>query len=126
MSGPDAAEVALAGFGPIPLGADGPVFPAPWAARAFALAVALNERGAFAWSEWAAALAAALADGDDDPADPEAYWRCWLAALEKVLAAKQLARPGDLLDLQDAWRRAAEATPHGQPIILPARDARAT
>lgn len=119
MNPPDAAEVALGRLGPIPRDSDGPVFPAAWAARAFALAVALNERRLFSWSEWADALGAAIAQAEDRaPADPEAYWRCWLAALERILAAKQLARPADLLDLQQAWRRAAEATPHGQPIEL--------
>ena len=36
--------------------AGAPVFPEPWQARAFALAVHLNARGAFAWPEFAAAL----------------------------------------------------------------------
>jgi hypothetical protein len=31
-----------------------------------------------------------------------------------------LAEGTDLQDLQQAWRRAAEATPHGQPIELAA------
>ncbi len=119
MRRPEIAELAV--LGPIPRDADGPVFPAPWAARAFAMAVALNEDGYFGCSEWAEALGAALANADAaDPADPEAYWRCWLTALEAMLDAKQVARPADLLALQGAWRRAAEATPHGRPIELDA------
>jgi nitrile hydratase accessory protein len=35
---------------------DGPVFCEPWEAQAFALAVALQERGVFSKAEWAAAL----------------------------------------------------------------------
>jgi nitrile hydratase accessory protein len=105
----------------IPRGEDGPVFPAPWAARAYALAVALNERGLFAWSEWSPLLGAKVAEAaQDDPADAEAYWRAWLAALEEMLARKGLAASADLSALQNAWRRAAKATPHGQPIELPA------
>ena len=121
MNPPEAAEIALAGLGPIPRDADGPVFPVAWAARAFALSVALNERGLFSWSEWAETLGAAIAGADEtDPADPEAYWCCWLTALEQILAAKRLAEGTDLQDLQQAWRRAAEATLHGQPIELAA------
>jgi nitrile hydratase accessory protein len=93
-------------------------FPSPWTARSFALAVALQERGAFTAGEWAEALGAALRRSPDGPADPEAYWRAWLGALEDMLERKQLARPGDLPALQEAWRRAAERTPHGQPIEL--------
>ena len=32
------------------------VFAEPWQAEAFALAVALHEKGLFSWSEWAEAL----------------------------------------------------------------------
>jgi nitrile hydratase accessory protein len=117
LSGRDAG--ALSAVASIPRDADGPIFPAPWAARAFALAVALNERGVFAWREWSEALGAAIArDASSDPTDPEAYWRSWLAALEDILAKKQLTAAADLAPLQAAWRRAAEATPHGQAIKL--------
>ena len=57
----------------------------------------------------------------EDAADPEAYWRAWLAALEDDPGARAaLPTPSELLDLKEAWRRAAEATPHGQPIELAA------
>jgi len=36
----------------------GPVFREPWEAQAFAMTLALHERGLFTWPEWAAALAA--------------------------------------------------------------------
>jgi hypothetical protein len=32
-----------------------------------------------------------------------------------------VAAPGQLAELAEAWREAAEATPHGQPIVLDAR-----
>ncbi len=111
-------EAALAGA--IFRGEDGPVFPAPWAARAFALTVALHERGVFSWSEWAGALGAALRTETGE--DPEAYWRAWMAALEEVLARQGVASGRDLSGLQQAWREAAERPPHGQVIELPARD----
>ena len=118
MSGHEYAA-APAGVSWISHDAEGPVFPAPWAARAFALAVALNGRGVFAWDEWSEALGAAIARaaGSAD-ADPEGYWRAWLAALEEMLMRKEIAADAELLALRDAWRRAAETTPHGKPIEL--------
>jgi len=90
-----------------------PVFPEPWAARAFALAVRMSERGAFAWPEFAAALAAARAQ------DPEGdYFAAWLAAFETVLAQRGIAAPAAVDALAEAWARAARATRHGHPIRL--------
>lgn len=122
MSAPDRSAAALRAVSSIPRSEDGPVFPSPWAARAFALTLALQERGVFSWGEWAEVLGAAVArEAAEDPSDPEAYWRSWLAALEAVLASKRLAGAEDLADLKEAWRRAAEATPHGEAIELPPR-----
>jgi len=66
-----------------------PVFRAPWEARAFAMAVALNEKGVFSWSEWAQALGHEITAAGPDEADH--YYEHWLAALEKITAAKGLA-----------------------------------
>jgi nitrile hydratase accessory protein len=99
----------------------GPVFREPWAARAFAMNVALNERGVFAWPEWSQLLGARVAaEALANPADPDAYWRAWRAALEDMLARKAVARPPELVALQQAWLRAAAATPHGEPVELSA------
>jgi nitrile hydratase accessory protein len=115
------ARAALGEVASIPRDIDGPVFPASWAARAFALAVALHERGLFTWSEWSETLGPHVAEATAaNPADPEAYWRAWLGALEDILGRKEVATRADLLDLKGAWRQAAERTPHGEPIELPA------
>lgn len=96
---------------------DAPVFAEPWQAQAFALVVALHERGLFTWSEWAAALSkqvaspGAASDGSD-------YYQHWLAALEALLAAKGVAGQDTIDALTASWRRAAQATPHGKPIRL--------
>jgi nitrile hydratase accessory protein len=95
----------------LPPGMDEPVFTEPWQASAFAMTVALNERGAFTWTEWAQALGAELKSGDE-------YYACWLRALEKLLIAKGAASPAEIDDTAEAWHRAAHATPHGQPIVL--------
>ncbi len=108
----------------LPADGDGPVFGEPWQAHAFALAVALHERGLFTWPEWAAALAArivaAQAEGDADLGDT--YYRHWLAALEALVAAKGASSSEELARTRDAWEHAADRTPHGQPIELRAAD----
>jgi nitrile hydratase accessory protein len=71
----------------IPLHADGPIFNAPWEAKAFAMAVALHERGLFTWPQWAEALSRqikiAQAAGDADLGDT--YYQHWLLALESLV-----------------------------------------
>ncbi|MBP6776266.1 MAG: nitrile hydratase accessory protein [Piscinibacter sp.] len=99
---------------------DDPVFREPWEAHAFALTVSLHERGLFTWPEWADALgaqiAAAQARGDADLGDT--YYRHWLAALESLVTAKGATTAAELAHTRDAWDRAADRTPHGQPIEL--------
>ncbi len=88
-------------------------FAAPWEANAFALAVALSGRGVFSWSEWAATLSLELGRAPGRP-----YYESWLAALQAITVAKGVAGTDEIEALDAAWRRAAEATPHGQPILL--------
>jgi nitrile hydratase accessory protein len=104
----------------LPRRAGAPVFREPWEAQAFAMAVQLHERGIFTWSEWAEALAAEIkaAQAAGDPDTGDTYYRHWLAALEKLVAAKALASRVELETRRDQWDRAARATPHGQPIEL--------
>jgi len=125
LSRPDASSGALAAVPSIPRDEDGPVFPAPWAAHAFAFTLALHERDIFTWPQWAEALGAAIRDGQHD-SDPESYWLCWLSALETLLAVKAVAEPSELVSLRAAWREAAAATPHGEPIELENRVRRGT
>ena len=107
----------------IPRDDEGPVFRAPWEAQAFAMAVLLNERGAFTWTEWADRLAieiaAATARGEDDGG--RRYYRHWLAALEGLVAEKGIVSTGERIERYDAWVEAAARTPHGKPIVLPGR-----
>lgn len=102
----------------------GPVFREPWEAQAFAMTLALHERGLFTWREWAQALAqqiaAAQAAGDADLGDT--YYHHWLAALEALVAAKAASSIEELIRYQRAWDHAADRTPHGQPIALQCAD----
>ncbi len=104
----------------LPCDAEGPVFAEPWQAQAFALTVALHERGLFEWTEWARYLSCAIRDAQatGDPDLGDTYYRHWLAALERLMLDKGVAAPLALAGLREAWRTAAEATPHGQPVRL--------
>lgn len=95
----------------LPPDVDEPVFAEPWQATAFAMTVALHERGLFTWKEWAEQLGAEVKSGDP-------YYDCWLRALEKLLAEKGAAATSEVDMLAAAWERAAHATPHGKPILL--------
>jgi len=108
----------------IPRDGDRPVFREPWEAQAFALAVALHDRGAFSWSEWAAALGDEIrrAQALDDPDTGETFYSHWLAALERVITDKGVTDAAGLARARAAWARAAERTPHGQPIALTPAD----
>ncbi|MEO1687900.1 MAG: nitrile hydratase accessory protein [Pseudomonadota bacterium] len=107
----------------LPRGPDGPVFTEPWQASVFAITLSLHRAGLFAWTEWAQALGARLADAAaaGGPTDGSDYWLRWLDALEALAQAKGAAEAGALRDMAQAWRDAAEATPHGAPIELPGR-----
>jgi nitrile hydratase accessory protein len=96
---------------------EAPRFDEPWQAQVFAMTVLLNQRGLFAWSEWANALGAEIAAGPQE-AGNEAYFQNWLHALERILIAKGVASATELANLAEAWRAAAAATPHGRPIVL--------
>ena len=94
-----------------------PVFAEPWQAQAFAMVVALHEKGLFSWNEWAAALSRELKRADADPHGHD-YYEHWVAALGALVAARGIAGDSEVDALQAAWERAAHATPHGQPILL--------
>jgi nitrile hydratase accessory protein len=108
----------------IPQDPGGPVFREPWEAHAFAMALALHERGLFTWPEWATTLAYEIkhAQAQGDPDTGDTYYRHWLAALERLAAEKAAADPATLARYRAAWSRAASRTPHGVPIALTPED----
>jgi nitrile hydratase accessory protein len=117
---PIAARRATEAVPGIPRDAEGPVFREPWEAQAFAMALALHARGLFTWPEWAAMLGEEIkrAQALGDPDTGETYYRHWLAALERIVAAKGVTDARMLDRYRDAWARAAARTAHGTPIEL--------
>src|SRR5499426_4807266 len=117
---PEAARRAADAVPGIPRDTSGPVFRAPWEAHAFAMALALYEKGLFAWNEWARMLGEEIkkAQVAGDPDTGETYYRHWLATLERMVAEKGIADPALLARTRDAWQHACARTPHGAPITL--------
>jgi len=115
----DVPSIAAPALRP-PADTHGAVFNAPWEAQAFALALALHQRGVFTWPEWAAELARAIRDAQaaGDPDTGATYYRHWLTALERIAAAKGLVTESGLVQRQAQWADAARRTPHGKPIVL--------
>ncbi|NKB67680.1 MAG: nitrile hydratase accessory protein [Candidatus Latescibacteria bacterium] len=71
------------------------VFSAPWEARAFGLAVALNEEGRYVWGDFSRGLAAQVTQADADGSD-SVYYERWLQALEKLLLERGLVDRAEL------------------------------
>jgi nitrile hydratase accessory protein len=91
---------------------DAPVFAEPWQASAFAMVIELNRQGLFTWSEWAQTLGSVVHGPEAD------YYEHWLDALQRLVIAKGVCDPDAIAALAAAWSRAADATPHGEPIAL--------
>jgi len=115
---------ALSEVRDIPRDEEGPVFREPWEAQAFAIAVKLQERGLFTWSEWAQTLGDEIkrAQAAGDPDTGATYYRHWLATLERIVAEKGVTDRATLSRYYDAWDHAADRTPHGVPIELRQED----
>jgi nitrile hydratase accessory protein len=121
---PEAALRACEALPDLPRDSAGPVFREPWEAQAFAMALALHERGLFTWAEWAATLAHEIrrAQAAGDPDHGDTYYRHWLNALERLVADKNVASSAQLTRYRDAWAHAAARTPHGTPIAVADED----
>ena len=121
---PQAARRVAQSVPGVPCDDEGPTFREPWEAQAFAIALALHERGVFTWPEWAATLGAEIkrAQAAGDPDTGETYYRHWLATLERIVEQKGIADAALRARYHDAWDHAADRTPHGRPIELRPED----
>ena len=119
-TGTDIARQALDAVAGVPRDDEGPVFREPWEAQAFAMTLRLYQQGLFTWPEWADTLTAEIkrAQAAGDPDTGDTYYQHWLAALERIVSEKGVTDDATLGRYQDAWRRAADRTPHGESILL--------
>lgn len=103
---------------------DEPIFSEPWEAQAFAMAVHLHQQGVFTWTEWAQELTRHIhgnehtLQGKETVTENRSYYQHWLAALETIVASKNITTAGELDQRRQAWLDAASRTPHGDPIEL--------
>ncbi|MEM7126674.1 MAG: nitrile hydratase accessory protein [Chloroflexota bacterium] len=75
------------------------IFEAPWEARAFGLAVALNEQGTYPWRDFSEALAREISEAElstGSPDESSTYYKRWLATLEEVVLAAGLVTHAEL------------------------------
>lgn len=122
--GTETAREALDAVPSIPRDDEGPVFREPWEAQSFALTLGLYQQGLFTWTEWTETLVTEIKRAQEagDPDTGETYYFHWLAALERIVAKKRVTDDATLGQYREAWRRAADRTPHGEPIILESSD----
>lgn len=119
-----ARQDALGALDAIPAAQRTPTFNEPWEAQAFAITLALHRRGVFTWDEWASTLGGEIkaAQARGDPDTGETYYQHWLAAIERIVREKGITDERTLVRYREAWDKAADRTPHGQPIELTPAD----
>src|ERR1051325_7516758 len=119
-----AARLAAEAVPGIPRDKTGPVFRAPWEAHAFAMALALHEKGLFGWTEWSTMLGEEIKKAQDacDADTGATYYHHWLATLERMVAEKGASSAQALAEHYHAWQRAMRRTPHGKPSELKTED----
>lgn len=107
------AESLLAGSG-------SSEFAEPWQAQAFACAIHLSRKGVFTWTEWVEVFSAEIRAHPQTQGETAnaAYFRQWLAALERIVGKKGAATSAEIDTRQEAWRQAYLNTPHGVPVEL--------
>ena len=89
------------------------VFAEPWESRAFGMAFALHERGAFTWEEFRQALIAADRGAGRAAATSGRYYRCWLEALEGLAVDRALVDAGEVAERADALAARPAGHDHG-------------
>jgi nitrile hydratase accessory protein len=90
------------------------VFVAPWESRAFGMAMALHDGGLFEWEAFRQELIGAVARAEAGGGD-FSYYRCWLEALQALLASSGLVDPASVQSLaaELACRPAGHDHGHG-------------
>jgi nitrile hydratase len=98
------------------------VFQDPWEGEAFALAIALCERGLYPWSAFQDHLIAEIAVADQQEPDLRStYYESWLAAFEALLINKGILSK-EKIDTRAAWLARAALPLRAQPFPWLLRD----
>ena len=80
------------------------VFEAPWEGRAFGLAVAMNERGVYDWTDFRDRLVEETADDEGHGhGGHTGYYERWLRALESLALDRGLVTPMELDTRTEAY-----------------------
>ena len=95
LDAPDARPADLRGDLALPRANGELVFAQPWQARAFGIAVALNESGAYPWRDFHASLAREISAQGSGEAS-EQYYARWLTALETLLTERGILSPAEI------------------------------
>ncbi len=85
------------------------VFAAPWESRVFGVTLALHEARLFDWEEFRQRLIAEIGASERHGGGASSYYACWMAALEKLLAARGVCESTAI----DARQRELAARPPG-------------
>ena len=87
------------------------VFENPWEARAFGIAVVLNEQGTYPWRDFSAGLADEIGSAESSDVD-STYYERWLASLERLAIAKGLISEDEL---ESKSQEISQADDHHHP-----------
>ena len=79
------------------------VFDSPWEARAFGLAVALHEKGAFEWKLFSQTLAEEIATAESR-GEASTYYERWLRTLRRVTTRQDLLADEEIADRSERVR----------------------
>jgi nitrile hydratase accessory protein len=103
-----------------PLAPPQKAFDEPWQAQALALAETCVEAGRFSAVQWAEALGMQLdqAKATGLPDTLDTYYRCVIAALEKLAPLHLGITPEEISQRRAEWEQAYRRTPHGRPVEL--------
>jgi nitrile hydratase accessory protein len=92
------------------------VFAEPWESRAFGMAVALYDSGAFTWPQFQAALITRIAAWEAQPGcESWSYYQHWLGALEDVLASDGTVGSDEVTDRAVALTARPKGHDHDHP-----------
>ena len=91
------------------------VFAEPWEGRAFGLVMSLTDSGVLSYDDFRLALVDRITAWEADPPAGEdyRYYRCWLQALEQVLARRALVTADDIAARATAFSTRPVGHDHG-------------